>query len=36
MLFTVFTPVFNRRHTIGRVWDSLRAQTCRDPREEAA
>jgi FkbM family methyltransferase len=30
MLFTVFTPIFNRRDTIGRVWDSLRAQTCRD------
>jgi glycosyltransferase involved in cell wall biosynthesis len=30
MLFTVFTPVFNRRPTIHRVWDSLRAQTCRD------
>src|SRR5262249_48855085 len=30
MLFTVFTPVFNRRHTLGRVWDSLRAQTSRD------
>jgi glycosyltransferase involved in cell wall biosynthesis len=30
MLFTVFTPVFNRRDTIGRVWDSLCAQTCRD------
>jgi glycosyltransferase involved in cell wall biosynthesis len=30
MLFTVFTPVFNRRHTLGRVWESLRAQRGRD------
>src|SRR5215831_18669122 len=30
MLFTVFTPVFNRRHTLGRVFESLRAQTIRD------
>lgn len=27
MTFTVFTPVFNRRHLIPRVWQSLRAQT---------
>jgi FkbM family methyltransferase len=30
MLFTVFTPVFNRRETIGRVWEALRAQTWRN------
>ncbi len=30
MLFTVFTPVYNRREEIARVWESLRAQTCRD------
>lgn len=29
-LFTVFTPAYNRAHTIGRVFDSLRAQTVRD------
>ena len=29
-LFTVFTPTYNRRHTIYRVYDSLRAQTLRD------
>lgn len=29
-LFTVFTPTFNRAHTIARVYDSLLAQTCRD------
>jgi glycosyltransferase involved in cell wall biosynthesis len=29
-LFTVFTPTYNRRHTIKRVYDSLRAQTLRD------
>ena len=28
--FTVFTPVFNRKHTIHRVWDSLNKQTFRD------
>jgi glycosyltransferase involved in cell wall biosynthesis len=28
--FTVFTPVYNRRPTIHRVWESLLAQTCRD------
>ena len=26
-LFTVFTPVFNRKHTIHRVWNSLQSQT---------
>jgi glycosyltransferase involved in cell wall biosynthesis len=30
MLFTVFTPVYNRRDKLHRVWDSLRAQDCRD------
>lgn len=28
--FSVFTPVFNRKHTIHRVWDSLLAQTFKD------
>jgi glycosyltransferase involved in cell wall biosynthesis len=28
--FTVFTPTFNRAHTLARVHDSLRAQTFRD------
>lgn len=27
---TVFTPVYNRRHTIGRTYDSLCRQTCKD------
>ena len=27
---TVFTPTYNRMHTIGRLYKSLRAQTCRD------
>ena len=27
--FTVFTPTFNRAHTLHRVYDSLRAQTFR-------
>lgn len=26
-LFTVFTPIFNRKHTIHRVWESLNKQT---------
>jgi glycosyltransferase involved in cell wall biosynthesis len=30
MLFTVFTPTYNRRDKVHRVWDSLRSQTCRD------
>jgi glycosyltransferase involved in cell wall biosynthesis len=30
LLFTVFTPTYNRKHLIHRVWDSLRAQTIRD------
>jgi glycosyltransferase involved in cell wall biosynthesis len=30
MLFTVFTPIYNRAHTLHRVYDSLRAQTLRD------
>ncbi|MFH1057131.1 MAG: glycosyltransferase family A protein [Pseudomonadota bacterium] len=29
-LFTVFTPTYNRAHTLGRVHDSLAAQTLRD------
>ncbi|MFA5487874.1 MAG: glycosyltransferase family A protein [Candidimonas sp.] len=29
-LFTVMTPTFNRAHTLRRVYDSLRAQTCGD------
>lgn len=28
--YTVFTPAFNRAHTLHRVYESLRAQTCRD------
>src|SRR5260370_42664596 len=28
--FTVFTPTYNRAHTLHRVYDSLRAQTLRD------
>lgn len=30
LLFTVYTPTFNRAHTLQRVFDSLQAQTCRD------
>jgi glycosyltransferase involved in cell wall biosynthesis len=29
-MFTVFTPTYNRAHTLHRAHDSLRAQTCRD------
>jgi glycosyltransferase involved in cell wall biosynthesis len=29
-LFTVFTPVYNRRNTLHRVWESLCEQICRD------
>lgn len=29
-LFTVYTPTFNRAHTLHRVFDSLQAQTCLD------
>jgi glycosyltransferase involved in cell wall biosynthesis len=29
-VFTVFTPTYNRSHTLGRVYDSLRAQTVRN------
>ncbi len=29
-IFTVFTPTYNRAHTIHRAFDSLRAQTLRD------
>lgn len=28
--FTVFTPTYNRAHTLHRCWESLKAQTCRD------
>lgn len=28
--FTVFTPTFNRAHTLGRVYESLRSQSFRD------
>ena len=27
---TVFTPTYNRAHTLGRVYDSLCRQSCRD------
>ena len=27
---TVFTPTYNRAHTLGRLYDSLRRQTCKD------
>lgn len=27
---TIFTPTFNRAHTLGRTFDSLRNQTCKD------
>src|SRR5260370_38611217 len=30
MLFTVFTPTFNRRHTLLRLFESLQMQTLRD------
>lgn len=30
MRFTVFTPTYNRAHTLGRVYESLSAQTFRD------
>ena len=29
-LFTIFTATYNRAHTLHRVFDSLRGQTCRD------
>jgi glycosyltransferase involved in cell wall biosynthesis len=29
-LFTVFTPTYNRAHTLGRVYDSLKKQTLQD------
>jgi glycosyltransferase involved in cell wall biosynthesis len=29
-MFTIFTPTYNRAHTLHRVWDSLRVQTRRD------
>ena len=27
VFFTVFTPLYNRKHTIHRVWESLNQQT---------
>jgi glycosyltransferase involved in cell wall biosynthesis len=30
VLFTVFTPTYNRAHTLGRVYDSLKKQTLQD------
>lgn len=30
MFLTVFTPAYNRAHTLGRTYKSLRAQTCKD------
>lgn len=30
ILLTVFTPAYNRAHTIGRTYDSLKKQTCKD------
>ncbi len=30
MFLTVFTPAYNRAHTLGRTYESLRAQTCKD------
>jgi len=29
-VFTVFTPTYNRAHTLPRVWNSLRRQTFRN------
>ena len=29
-LLTIFTPAFNRSHTLSRTYDSLRAQDCKD------
>ena len=29
-LLTVFTPAYNRAHTIGRTYESLCRQTCKD------
>lgn len=30
MFLTIFTPAYNRTHTIGRTYESLRKQTCKD------
>jgi glycosyltransferase involved in cell wall biosynthesis len=30
MRFTVLTPAYNRPHTLGRVYESLKAQTFKD------
>ena len=29
-LLTIFTPTYNRKHTIGRTYDSLLRQTSKD------
>ena len=29
-LLTIFTPAYNRAHTIGRTYESLCRQTCQD------
>ena len=28
IIVTVFTPTYNRAHTLGRLWKSLKSQTC--------
>ena len=30
MLFTIFTPTFNRAHTLHRVYNSIKKQTLKD------
>lgn len=30
VLLTVFTPAYNRAHTLGRTYESLRSQSCKD------
>jgi len=30
MKFTIFTPIYNGRHTIHRVWNSIQSQSYRD------
>lgn len=30
MLFTIFTPIYNRKSKLYRVWDSLNSQSLRD------
>ena len=29
-LLTIFTPAYNRAHTLGRTYESLCRQTCKD------